>query len=440
MTVEQNASRRGAWVVLALLVCLMIVNYADKVVVGLTGVEMMKELGLTADQFGTIQSSFFWLYAVGCVLGGWLGGRVPVRWLLAGITSLWALSLAPLAAQVGFTAVVGCRVLLGFAEGPATALAMQVAHSWFPAHRRAVPTSIVAAGASLGPVIAAPVLTWVIAGHSWHAAFAVLAVLGLLLAVLCLAVGREGPEVAPAGDGHGAREAVAVLPERVPLSRLLGNGTVIGMSLLFFVAYACTAVKVSWLPLYLRQGLGYSAGTAGDLVTLPYLMAAVAVVVAGVLSRVMTKRGMSNRITRGVLPAALVLTSAVATVGFPLLDRGAPQIALLTFSACLNSAGYGVAFAGLADIAPAKQRGTLFGIVTAFYSLGGVIAPKVIGKLVTGAPSVLEGYRTGFLVLGVAMAVGGLAAMILVNPERDRARLVKASAQASAHTSTQISV
>ncbi|WP_199919334.1 MFS transporter [Streptomyces sp. NRRL S-1824] len=137
--------RRRAWIVVALLVCLMLVNYADKVVVGLAGVGMKRELALDNAQFGVIQSSFFWLFAVGCILGGWLGGKVGARWLLAGVAAVWALSLAPMTAQVGFTVVVICRVLLGFAEGPTSALAMQVAHSWFPAHRRAIPSSIVVA-------------------------------------------------------------------------------------------------------------------------------------------------------------------------------------------------------------------------------------------------------------------------------------------------------
>jgi hypothetical protein len=53
--------------------------------------------------------------------------------------------------QVSFTGLVLCRVLLGFAEGPTAAVALQTAHSWFPAHRRAFPTTVVLFGAGLGP-------------------------------------------------------------------------------------------------------------------------------------------------------------------------------------------------------------------------------------------------------------------------------------------------
>ncbi|MGW6754104.1 MFS transporter [Streptomyces sp. NPDC055006] len=418
-----SGSGSGAWAVLSVLVCLMLVNYADKVVVGLAGVDMKKELGLDSAQFGVIQSSFFWLFAVGSVGGGWLGGKVKVRWLLVGITALWALSLAPMAAQVGFTTVVACRVLLGLAEGPTTALAMHVTHSWFPAHKRTVPSSIVVAGAGIGPVISAPVLTWIITSHSWHAAFAVLAVAGAVLTLLCLAVGREGPEQVEVGHGHAGEASTPVLPERVPLGRLFRTGTMIGMMLLFFVSYACTAVKVSWLPLYLREGLGYSAEAAGTLVALPFLGSAVAVIGAGLLSRAMTRRGIGSHITRGILPGVLVLCSAAATMTFPLLTAGPLQIALLTVSSCLNSAGYGVAFAGVADVAPAKQRGAVFGIVTAFYSLGGIVAPVVIGRLVAEDASASAGYGTGFQLLGATMAVGATAALLLVNPDRDAVKL-----------------
>ncbi|WP_329113755.1 MFS transporter [Streptomyces sp. NBC_01465] len=427
MSVEQQeaprtglppAAGRRAWTVLALLVCLMLVNFADKVVVGLSGVSMKKELGLDSAQFGVIQSSFFWLFALGSVLGGWLGTRVRARWLLAGVSALWVLSLAPMAAQVGFTTIVVCRAMLGFAEGPTVALAMQVVHSWFPAHRRTVPSSIVIAGAGVGPLIAAPVLTWVIDTHSWHAAFAVLAVCGAVVALLWLLGGDSGPEHASAGSA-----TTTVLPERVPLRRLFSTGTLIGMLLLFFVAYANTAVGVSWLPLYLREGLGYDSGTASRLVALPFLGSAVAVILVGVLSSSLTRRGVRNRITRGILPGVMVLASGICTVAFASLDRGVPQMVLLVLAACLNSAGYGVAFAALADVAPVKQRGTVFGIVTGVYSLGGVVAPLVIGGLVDSGTSAAAGYGNGFLILGLTMCVGAAIALLLVDPDRDAAAL-----------------
>lgn len=421
----EGRARSGprAWGVLALLVCLMLVNFADKVVVGLAGSGIKHELGLDDAKFGVIQSSFYWLFAVGAILGGWLGGRVAARWLLAGIAAVWTLSLAPLAGQVGFTAILACRVVLGFAEGPTTALAMQVAHSWFPAHRRAVPSSLVIAGAGIGPLVAAPLLTWVIGAYSWHAAFAVLAGFGALVCVLWLWLGDSGPEGTTEAGARDAASPACDLPAHVPLRRIFATGTLIGMMALFFVAYACTAVGVSWLPLYLHEGLGYSTKSAGSLVALPFLGSAIAVIAVGFLSRSLTARGCSGRITRVVLPAVLVLASALCTIGFSSLGRGPLQMVLLILGSCLNSAGYGAAFAGLGDVAPVKQRGTVFGIVIAVYSLGGVLAPLVIGRLTASGTSTADGYGNGFLVLGVTMLVGALAALLLADPDRDAVKL-----------------
>ncbi|MCM2393400.1 MFS transporter [Streptomyces albipurpureus] len=421
---DSTAVRRRAWIVLAVLVCLMFVNFADKVVVGLSGVEIKEELGIGPEKFGVIQSSFFWLFAVGAVLGGWLGGKVKARWLLAGIATVWAITLAPMVGQVGFTTLIVCRVILGFAEGPTTALVMQVVHSWFPAHKRALPSSLIFAGAGLGPLVAAPVLTWVITTYSWHMAFAALAGLGALVAVLWLLIGRDGPaEVAGQGGAGRAADSLTLLPDHVPLRKLFGTGTVIGIMVLFVASHAITSTKISWLPLYLREGLGYDATTTGRLVALPYLGATVAVVLTGVVSQVMTKRGMSNRATRGWLAAGLVLIGGFTTITFSVLDRGAPQMILIVLSACLNAAGYGVAYTGLADVVPPKQRGVVTGIVIAVHSVGSLAAPLVMGVFVGAGETAAAGYSDGFLALGITLVVGAAIAITLINPERDVARL-----------------
>jgi MFS family permease len=411
--------RRKAWVVVGLLFLVLVANYADKLVVGLAGIEIMKDLNITPAQFGLLQSSFFWLFAVGSILGGWLGGRIKVRWLLAGIAVLWALTMAPMIGQVTFGVMLACRVLLGFAEGPTTALAMQAAHSWFPARLRAIPTSLLVAGAAIGPVIAAPLVTWVIMAYSWHAAFAVLAGFGLLIALVWLLFGGEGAEAATADTHQATATATAALPSRVPLRRLFTTGSILGMLVMFFASYAFIAVKISWLPIYLRDALGYDPVTTGNLVALPSLGGAICVVLAGLASRAMTKRGMSLRASRGILPGVLVLLGGLTTITFTLTPAGPAQMALIIVSGCMANAAFGVAFTGISDVVPPKQRGVVFGIFTAVFSLGGIIAPIVLGRLVGAADTAAAGYTQGFLGLGALLVLGAIATIGFVNPERD---------------------
>lgn len=65
----------------------------------------------------------------------------------------------------------------------------------------------------------------------------------------------------------------------------------------------------------------------------------------------------------------------------------------------------------------------ILGVITAFYSLAGVIAPLVMGRLVDVSADAAEGYGSGFLILGIVMIVGALLALALVDPDRDATKL-----------------
>ncbi|MFE1228483.1 MFS transporter [Streptomyces sp. NPDC058745] len=414
--------RRRAWLMVMALLAFMLLNYADKAVVGLVGVDLLHDLGIDAGEFGVVQSGFFWLYAAGAVAGGFLTGRIPARWLLGGVALLWVLCLLPMVWSTSFTVLLVSRMLLGFAEGPSAAMALGVAHSWFPADRRTLPTSLVIAGASFGPLVAAPVITAVVARFDWHAAFAVTAAAGLVWVVVWLLVGRDGPEAV----GH-AGSIFVDLPERVPYRRLLASGTVVGLTVLFFATYASVAIKVSWLPLALRQGLGYDATTTGWLVALTYGSGGVLMIVFGAVSRTMTKRGAGVRASRGLLSCVLVAVAGLCTMLWPALGRGPAQVFFLVVGTSLCVGAQGVAWALVSDVTPARQRGTVIGVMVSCYSMGGVLAPLVLGGLVDAAADPLDGYRLGFAGLGALLLVAALIAMRLVRPERDVASFAAAA-------------
>ncbi|MFB7025798.1 MULTISPECIES: MFS transporter [unclassified Streptomyces] len=411
---DRPPTRRRAWLMVAALLVFMLLNYADKAVVGLVGVDLLRDLDIDASEFGLVQSGFFWLYAAGAIIGGFLIGRIPARWLLGGVALLWVLCLLPMVWSTSFTVLLVSRMLLGFAEGPSAAMALGVAHSWFPAAKRTLPTSFVVAGASFGPLVAAPVITFVVARFDWHAAFVVTAVAGVVWVVVWLIVGRDGPEEV----GHGG-STFAALPEHVPYRRLLTSGTVVGLTVLFFATYASVSIKVSWLPLTLRQGLGYDATTTGWLVALTYGSGGVLMILFGAVSRAMTKRGAGVRTSRGLLSCALVAMAGLCTILWPSLGRGPLQILLLVAGTSLCVGAQGVAWTLVSDVTPARQRGTVIGVMVSCYSMGGVIAPLVLGGLVDGASDPLAGYRLGFAGLGALLLVAALVAMWLVRPERD---------------------
>lgn len=417
----KSAPMRRAWIVVGLLVVFMLINHADKSVIAFAGVQIQKDLGLSSQEFGIVQSSFFWLFAVGALFFGWLSSKVSLRWLLAGLMLTWVATMAPLLGTVSFSVLIACRIVLGFAEGPAFALANHAVHSWFPAEKRAMPSGFVTAGASIGTLIAAPLLTWIIVRWDWHAAFYILIVMGLLWAAAWMIFGRGAPEENTAPS----QSATTVVVDTVdaPYKTILRTGTVLGIALLMFCSYWSTTLKVAWLPVYLQEGLGYDTITTGRLVMLPYGLAAAGAIAAGWFSSRLIARGVSRKIARGYLSAGLVGGAGVSMMGFTVLPQGPVQILLVSLAFSLNTAAFAVALSAIADVVQSKKRGMVLGGLSAVASISGMIAPLVLGFTVGAAADKISGYATGFVMSGALMVVGSVVAVFLVNPERDIARI-----------------
>lgn len=421
---ETQPPRRRTAAVVLMLFGFLLLNYADKVVVGITGIPIIKDLGITREQFGLVQSSFFWLFAVGAILGGFLMAKIPARWLLAGVALLWVVSLAPLMGSVTFGTLIASRVLLGFAEGPATAMATTVVHSWFPAHKRALPTSIVQAGAGIGAFIASPTLTWLLVNYSWHAPYIALVAVGIVWAILWMFVGGTGEHAA---DHAQADSLTGPLPARVPYLRLFGSPTVLGLLVLFFTTYCSTALKVSWLPLYLQEGLGYTTEESGILVALPYVAASIIMITAGAVSGWLTGRGMTSRASRCLFAAALAVVGGLSTLTFAVMDRSALQMFVIVVGASAAGGSYGLCFSALSDVVPARQRAIVMSVVIAVSSIGGLAAPLALGRIIDSADTLAAGYSHGFVVLGIVVVAGGVIAALTTNPERDAERFRRAA-------------
>src|SRR5690348_14942854 len=184
-------AKKGGWTIVALLFFFMLINFADKAVIGLAGVPIMNELGLTPKQFGLVNSSFFFLFSLSAIATGFIVNHIQSRWALLAMASIWALAQFPMLGTVGLGTLMACRIVLGAGEGPAYPVALHSLYKWFPNELRTLPTAILAQGASIGVVIAIPLLNYVIVTFSWHWAFGLLGVVGLFWVVAWIMLGRE---------------------------------------------------------------------------------------------------------------------------------------------------------------------------------------------------------------------------------------------------------
>jgi MFS transporter, ACS family, D-galactonate transporter len=222
---ESDRIPRRGWVMVAMLFCFMLINFADKAVLGLSAVPIMRDLHLDHTQFGLIGTSFFAFFSISTVLVGFLVNRVSTKWALFVMALSWALFQLPMALPLGLAALVANRVLLGLGEGPAYPVALHATFKWIPNLRRPLPTSIIALGGAFGAGVAAPAIVYVIVHYSWRDAFAILGLIGLAWCAVWLFAGKEGPlSSEPVVAGASAYE-------RVPYARLLSSRTFVGQAM-----------------------------------------------------------------------------------------------------------------------------------------------------------------------------------------------------------------
>jgi MFS family permease len=411
-----QSTPKGAWKITFLLFLFMVVNFADKIVVGLAGVPISKELNLSPEQFGLLGSSFFFLFSITAIIVGFIVNRVDTRWVLLVLALIWAVAQFPMVGTVSFTTLLICRIILGAGEGPAFSVAAHAIYKWFPDHKRTLPTAILSQGSAFGVILAVPALNWIIVNHSWHYAFGALGIVGLMWAVAWLALGREGPLVPTA--------AMAAVETRIPYARLLTSRTFIGCIAATFGAYWALSLGLTWFTTYIINGLGFSQHQAGLISIMPWVFGASIVMLTGWLSQVLMARGASTRRARGVLGSAPLVLGGLILLTMPFIDNPAGRIAALVVGSGLCGSIYVVCPPMIAEFAPVSQRGAAIAIYGALYTLAGIVAPLVMGSVVQHAASVNEGYLTGYMINGAVMIASGLLGLLLLWPNTERARLL----------------
>ncbi len=283
---------KGAWRITFLLFLFMLVNFADKIVVGLAGVPIMTELKLEPEQFGLLGSSFFFLFSIAAIVVGFIVNRIATRWVLLALALIWALAQFPMVGTVSFSTLLICRVILGAGEGPAFSVAAHAVYKWFPDEKRTLPTAILSQGSAFGVILAVPALNWVIVNHSWHYAFGALGVVGLMWVVAWLFLGKEGPLVNTV--------AMAAAETRIPYLQLLTSRTFIGCCAATFGAYWALSLGLTWFTPFIVKGLGFSQQEAGWVSILPWVFGAIIVLLTGWISQVWMARGMTTADARRI--------------------------------------------------------------------------------------------------------------------------------------------
>ena len=414
---NQDRPLKGAWGMTALLFLFMLINFADKVVVGLAAQPIMADLHLSPEQFGLIGSSFFFLFAISAVIVGFITNRVQTRYTLLAMAIIWSLVQFPMLGTVSLEVLIACRIILGAGEGPAAPVATHAIYKWFPDSLRGMPTAIIAQGSALGVIVAVPALNWIIVHYTWHWAFGALGIAGLLWVGLWLVFGREGTLVdPPVGGAEGGAE-------HIPYRYLLACPSIIAACCAGFASYWGLVLGLTWFTSYLVSGLGYSQELGGNLTILPWIFGMFVVLGGGWISQRLKKAGVSSRISRGAFAAGTVMLGGTVLLFVRSMPTAELKLALVVFGAAIGSTIYVVTPMIVSELTPQPQRAAMLAITTSVVTLAGVLAPLAMGAVIQNAATPLAGYERGYTILGSLLLVGGLIGVLFIRPETDRKRL-----------------
>lgn len=416
-SVSQDRPLKGAWGITSLLFLFMLINFADKVVVGLAAQPLMKDLNLTPEQFGLIGSSFFFLFAISAIVVGFITNRVQTRYTLLVMAIIWSIVQFPMLGTVSLEVLIACRIVLGAGEGPASPVATHAVYKWFPDSLRGMPTAIIAQGSALGVIVAVPALNWIIINYSWHWAFGALGIAGLLWAALWLVFGREGTLVDKPVSGYDGSQ------ERVSYLHLLTCPTILACCAAGFASYWGLALGLTWFTSYLVNGLGYSQQVGGNLTILPWIVGMIVVLGGGWISQRLKKNGATSRLSRGAFPATTVVVGGIVLLCVSSLPSRELKLAFVVLGAAIGSTIYVVIPMIVSELTPQPQRAAMLAITTSVVTAAGVLAPLAMGAVVQQAATPLLGYEKGYAILGALLIAGGLIGVLFIRPEADRRRL-----------------
>ncbi|MFI6416104.1 MFS transporter [Streptomyces sp. NPDC050842] len=407
---------RRAWLIMAMIVAFMVINFADKSVLGLAAVPIMEELDLSNSTYGLISSSFYFLFSVSGLLVGFLSTRISSRVLLFVMTVVWAVAQLPVLVVATVPTLMAGRILLGAAEGPAASMSMHALYKWFPPERRALPSALQIGGAALGTLIAAPVVTWLIDGFGWRSAYAVLAAVSAAWALVWWRVGHDGPY-------DNKHTATGSSGPRLPYRRILLTGTVLGGIASAFGAAWALSLSHAWLPAYFRTQMDMSATASATAISVMSGFGLVLLLAVSPFVDALKSRGVSSRWSSGAAQSIAVCVAGCAMAAFPFVDASGPRLVLIALAFGGIAIAIPLHYMTTAEVVPPAQRGAVFGIVAGIGTLPGLVAPFLTGHLIDAADTPAAGYTTAFLVAGAVMLTAGAFALTAIRPERDARRL-----------------
>ena len=375
--------RGEAWFAFAMTIALMLFDYLDRQVIVSLFPYIKAEWGLSDKELGGLVSIISVTVALGAVPIALIADRTSRVKSIFVMATVWSIACISCMFSRSYSTLFAARAIIGVGEAGYGSTGVALLSSVFPARMRAALLGAFFATASVGSVLGV-LLGGLIAAHwGWQAAFGVVGIPGLLLALLYLRVrDYRTVELTPKLTKATASTAstLSYIAKTLASSRTL-LWVCLGAAAQVIVVSAVWA----WLPSFLNRVHGIPPDQAGVKAAAVVLAGAVGSVLWGsVVDRAGAKRPRNKLLTLALLCVCTTLVLAptfwASTYASGLTAQA--QFALIVVGGLLMACTPGAASALVIDVVHPGMRATGSSVLGLTQNLLGLaVGPFVVGLL-----------------------------------------------------------
>jgi MFS transporter, ACS family, hexuronate transporter len=403
--VKPSTVRGLRWGMIGLVMAGSILNYLTRSTLAVAAPTLLPKLHIGAREYSWITGAF----QGGIMLQPIAGYVLDVTGLKIGFAvfaAAWSLITMAHGLANGWQALAGLRGVMGFVEGSVHPAGLKTVSLWFPARERGFAGGLYNVGASLGAMLAPPLVAWAILTWDWRAAFVLTGGVGLVWVALWLLFFQTP-------DRHKALSAQerAYIAEgqetflddggaRPSFLGLLARRNTWGIALPRFLADPTWGTLAFWVPLYLSTARGFHLAQIALFAWLPFVAADLGCLFGPAVVLALQRRGVELiDARRWAFTLGAVMMTGMMFVGAVKSPYAA--IALLCLGGFAHQTLSVTCITMATDLFPKREVGTVGGIGGLFGNFGVLVFSLLIGALVSRI-----GYNPFFIALGLLDLVG----------------------------------
>jgi ACS family hexuronate transporter-like MFS transporter len=407
---------------MSLLMLGSILNYLTRSTLAVAAPTLLHDLNINEQQYswivGAFQIAIMFQPLCGLVMDV-LGLRIG----MAIFAAAWSLVNMAHGFAYNWPTLAGLRALLGFSEGSANPAGMKATAEWFPARERGLAGGIYNIGASVGSMIAPPLVVWAILVYNWQAAFVITGGMGLIWVTLWLMLyespdkhqrlsEREREHIAAGQEKHLEGDG-----RRPSFLKIAAQRNFWGIALPRFLADPTWGTLTFWLPLYLKTVRHFDLKQIAMFAWMPFLAADLGCLfgpaITAALQRYAGLRLINAR--RGAFTLGACMMLAVGFAGF--VESPYTAVALISLAGFAHQTLSVTVITMSSDLFKRSEVATVAGMAGTVGNGGLLLFSLLIGALVSRI-----GYTPFFVCLAVFDLIGAVLLWTVARePERGRA-------------------